>query len=158
MDSHDTIRIKNRLGEDARRVMLVFLFMFASAGAPSIYYGTEIGLSGGNDPDNRRMMPLDVSQHDMHFFLFLKQLIALRHRYPALSTPDYHFLDLNILAFYKKDEHDSILVLINNQNSDMTIDSSSIAGCYKNLMTQKDFTIYDILSMKPYDFYILKEC
>jgi glycosidase len=39
------------------RLGLAFAVMFTNPGIPLIYYGDEIGLAGGGDPDNRRMMP-----------------------------------------------------------------------------------------------------
>jgi len=39
------------------RLALAFAVMFTNPGMPLLYYGDEIGLAGGGDPDNRRMMP-----------------------------------------------------------------------------------------------------
>ena len=39
------------------RMSMGFLFVLTQPGVPLIYYGDEIGLFGGGDPDNRRMMP-----------------------------------------------------------------------------------------------------
>ncbi len=41
------------------RLGLAFAVMFTNPGIPLIYYGDEVGLAGGGDPDNRRMMPWD---------------------------------------------------------------------------------------------------
>jgi glycosidase len=48
--------LKEDLNDDPRRVKLSYLLMFLSAGAPNIYYGDEIGMTGEHDPDNRRCM------------------------------------------------------------------------------------------------------
>jgi len=50
-------------GDDAayERLGLAFAVMFTNPGIPLIYYGDEIGLAGGGDPDNRRMMPWNDS-------------------------------------------------------------------------------------------------
>jgi glycosidase len=45
--------------EPYERLALAFAFMFTSPGVPMLYYGDEIGLAGGADPDNRRLMPWD---------------------------------------------------------------------------------------------------
>jgi glycosidase len=44
------------------RLGLSFVVMMTNPGIPLIYYGDEIGLAGGGDPDNRRMMPWDDAQ------------------------------------------------------------------------------------------------
>ncbi|MFT4702999.1 MAG: glycosidase [Bradymonadia bacterium] len=43
--------------EAYERLGLSFVVMMTNPGIPLIYYGDEIGLAGGGDPDNRRMMP-----------------------------------------------------------------------------------------------------
>ncbi len=43
--------------EPYERLALAFAAMFTGPGVPLIYYGDEIGLAGGGDPDNRRRMP-----------------------------------------------------------------------------------------------------
>jgi cyclomaltodextrinase / maltogenic alpha-amylase / neopullulanase len=112
--SHDTIRIKRRLKDDVRRVKLSYLLMFLSAGAPNIYYGDEIGMTGEHDPDNRRCMLWDKKDQDLDFYNFTKRLIELRQKHPSFIDYDYHFIDLDILAFKKTTKNDEILVLINN--------------------------------------------
>jgi alpha-glucosidase len=54
LDSHDTPRLLSELGGDVARLQLAFTLLFTRPGAPCIYYGDEIGLEGGADPDCRR--------------------------------------------------------------------------------------------------------
>jgi len=51
-----TRRIQNRGPEGFRRSQMLMAFLMTAPGIPCIYYGDEIGMPGGNDPDNRRMM------------------------------------------------------------------------------------------------------
>ncbi len=60
------------------RLGVAFAIMFTNPGIPLIYYGDEIGLAGGGDPDNRRMMPWSDSELNAH-------QIALRSRVRALA-------------------------------------------------------------------------
>jgi cyclomaltodextrinase len=53
IDSHDTIRFLTSSG-DVRRLMLAALFSMTYVGMPHIWYGDEIGMQGGKDPDCRR--------------------------------------------------------------------------------------------------------
>ena len=57
-------------------------------GIPLIYYGDEIGLAGGGDPDNRRMMPWNDDQllpAQIALRSRLSQFAQLRQKYKALS-------------------------------------------------------------------------
>jgi glycosidase len=55
MDSHDTIRFLTSAG-DVRRLMLGAMFSMTYVGMPHIWYGNEVGMVGGKDPDCRRPM------------------------------------------------------------------------------------------------------
>jgi glycosidase len=50
MDSHDTARTLWTVGEDESALRLCALFQMTMPGAPCIYYGDEIGMTGANDP------------------------------------------------------------------------------------------------------------
>ncbi len=47
-------------------------------GAPTIYYGGEIGLEGDKDPDCRRAFPWQEYQWDQDLLTFVRQLISQR--------------------------------------------------------------------------------
>ena len=56
LDSHDRERIITMLGSE-QAVKFASALLFVLPGVPVIYYGDEIGLEGGKDPDNRRPFP-----------------------------------------------------------------------------------------------------
>ena len=56
LGSHDTERFMTACGGDVRKAALAAVFLFTWVGAPLIYYGDEIGMEGGTDPDCRRPM------------------------------------------------------------------------------------------------------
>jgi glycosidase len=60
-------------------------------GAPSIYYGDEVGLPGRLDPDSRRGFPLEA-HWELDVLDYHRQLIFLRHAYSALRTGAYQVL------------------------------------------------------------------
>ena len=155
--SHDTIRIKRRLNDDIRRMKLAYGFMFLSSGAPNIYYGDEIGMTGEHDPDNRRCMLWDEKEQDLEFKNFIKHLITLRNTHPSFKDYDYHFIESNILAFTKTYENDSILVLINNSNKRTLSLPKAYEGTYKNLLNQKTVVIRDKMVLETYEFLILSK-
>lgn len=96
LDSHDTARILTVVSgesdaEAERSFLLASLLMFTFPGAPSIYYGTEVGLAGGLDPDSRRSFPPRESWNET-IFMHYQDLIALRHDHDALRIGDYQVL------------------------------------------------------------------
>lgn len=78
LDSHDTARILTMCEGNQALVKQVLAFMFMHPGAPCIYYGTEIGMSGENDPDCRKCMIWDEKSQDQDMLAYTKQLIDLR--------------------------------------------------------------------------------
>jgi glycosidase len=77
LDSHDTDRLRTRLGGPARARQALALLM-SLPGAPCIYYGTEYALEGGHDPDCRRCMPWDPSPEELAFADFVRALVRMR--------------------------------------------------------------------------------
>lgn len=89
--SHDTARLLSIAGEDRASVELATLLLLTFPGAPSIYYGDEVGLPGRLDPDSRRSFPLE-ERWERDVLDYHRKLIALRHQYPALRTGSYEVL------------------------------------------------------------------
>lgn len=54
LETHDTPRFITEAGGDWYRARPAAIFQMTYQGAPSIYYGAEIGMEGGRDPDSRR--------------------------------------------------------------------------------------------------------
>ncbi len=54
---HDVARFMSEPGATPEGLKLAFTFLGTARGTPLIYYGDEIALPGGNDPDNRRDFP-----------------------------------------------------------------------------------------------------
>jgi cyclomaltodextrinase len=89
LGSHDTKRIMTKLEGSTEKVKLAFMFQFAFPGAPAIYYGDEIGLQGGKDPDCRGAFPWDRRIWNSELRGFVKKLITLRKRQACLRRGDY---------------------------------------------------------------------
>jgi cyclomaltodextrinase len=125
LDSHDTARLISIVGGDKASVELATLLLMTYPGAPSIYYGDEIGLPGTNfDPDTRRGMPWgDRASWDMQALAYHKQLIAMRHAHPALRTGAYHRLhaDEDTYAFARTNGDEALLIAVNVADAPRTI-------------------------------------
>ena len=102
----------HRPGPEARLALqLAAVWQFTGPGAPMIYYGTEVGLWGANDPCDRQPMPWsDIPADDetmgfrgplpqacsrapdLDLLAFYQKLIALRHAHPPLRRGSFHWL------------------------------------------------------------------
>jgi glycosidase len=94
LDSHDTSRLLSIAGGDVASVKLGALLLFTFPGAPSIYYGDEIGLSGAL-PDHRvrKTFPWDHPEAwNRELLEYYRELIALRKRHRALRVGAYQTL------------------------------------------------------------------
>lgn len=94
LDSHDTPRLITRCGGDVFAAWQQYALLFALPGSPCIYYGSEVLLAGGDDPDNRRCMPWDAIDAGSYTepLDMMRQLIELRSTHPAMTAADYSYL------------------------------------------------------------------
>ncbi|MBD2505663.1 glycoside hydrolase family 13 protein [Anabaena azotica] len=112
--SHDTARLLSIAGGDKPSIELATLLLLTFPGAPSIYYGDEVGLPGAIDPDSRRGFPLEANW-DREIYHAHRQLIALRHAYPALRTGDYQVLWAQgaLYVFARTLEKEELIIAVN---------------------------------------------
>lgn len=85
IDSHDTPRALHRCGGSKEKLRLLAAMQLLLPGMPFVYYGDEVGLTGGRDPDCRRGMLWDPSRQDQELFAYYQRLIQLRKAYPCLT-------------------------------------------------------------------------
>jgi cyclomaltodextrinase len=120
-----------------RRIQrMVALMQMTYVGPPMIYYGTEAGMWGADDPCDRMPMvwhdlayqpqatdprgrerPVDPVAFDTELFAFYRAAIAMRQRFPALRRGAIEFLPADdaagLLAFRRSDESDTLVVGFN---------------------------------------------
>ncbi len=85
--SHDSPRARSVLSGDVVRLRLAALLQLTLPGTPSIYYGDEIAMSGGPDPDCRRAYPTrleEVEPEGLVHRSFVRAAIRARRRHVAL--------------------------------------------------------------------------
>ncbi len=92
LDSHDTERLMNRF-HDLDKFYQQLAVLFTLPGCPCIYYGTEIAMEGGFDPDCRRCMPWDEigSEVNQERIGQMKKLIRLRKEEETFRSLYFHF-------------------------------------------------------------------
>ncbi len=92
LDSHDTERLMNRF-HDLDKFYQQLAVLFTLPGSPCIYYGTEIAMEGGFDPDCRRCMPWDEigTDENRERISQMKTLIRLRKKEETFRSLHFHF-------------------------------------------------------------------
>ncbi|CAH0304742.1 glycoside hydrolase family 13 protein [Peribacillus simplex] len=118
LGSHDTPRIFTDCGEDLARAKLIHAILLTFNGSPCIYYGDEIGLTGGMDPGCRKCMVWEDEKQNTELFNEIKTLILLRKEERLLANDGkFKFLDTagneNIVAYQKYNGERSVVILIN---------------------------------------------
>lgn len=117
LGSHDTVRIKTELEGRVDKLKLAYQFLLAYPGAPAIYYGDEIGLDGGKDPDCRKAFPWDENGWDKDLRKFIQGLISIRKKRQALRGGTYQEILVdgkkNGYSFARTQAEESLLVVLN---------------------------------------------
>lgn len=113
LGSHDTRRIQTVVGEDETLARIAAALLFTFPGTPSVYYGDEVGMVGGNDPDCRRCMIWDEQVWNSGRREFYQQLIRLRRSSPALRHGGFQILYAvgETLAFLREAPEERLLVV-----------------------------------------------
>ncbi|HEY7127708.1 MAG TPA: maltodextrin glucosidase [Ktedonobacterales bacterium] len=113
LGSHDTARALTVLGGDETRLRVAATLLFTYPGVPCVYYGDEIGLPGGGDPDNRRCMPWDQREWNLDLRAWYQQMIRLRRTSPALRWGGFQMLHATgeTIAFLREAPEERLLVV-----------------------------------------------
>ncbi|MCK4258809.1 MAG: alpha-glucosidase C-terminal domain-containing protein [Halanaerobiales bacterium] len=121
LSTHDTARFLYRADEDIWKLKVAAVFQMTFIGTPCIYYGDEIGMTGGNDPYNRASFRWDPADWNNDILTLYKNLIQIRKTYPALKTGSFKplLVDNNnkIYSFGRWDEDNRIIVALNNDST-----------------------------------------
>lgn len=163
--SHDTPRVLTECRDNVAKARLLHAILLTFPGSPCIYYGDEIGLTGGMDPGCRKCMVWEESKQNLELRGEIQQLISLRKREPLLSN-DGHFefiQSLNneyLVAYRLFNEQQSVYVFINptDQEQTFTLPFESSNLIITNLLTNNielsdNHVTYRI---SPYHYLIIK--
>jgi glycosidase len=150
LDSHDTERLlwtltpgaetraerefnAANLADGKRRLKIASLIQFTVPGAPTVYYGDEVGITGDDDPDDRRTYPwADLGgSPDNGLFAHYQTLANLRRQNPVLTDGDISILladdAADTVAYGRKTNNQAAIVVINRGSVAQTV-SISVAG------------------------------
>ncbi|WP_409421244.1 maltodextrin glucosidase [Pseudaeromonas sp. ZJS20] len=115
LDSHDTARFLTLLDGDQALMRAAVTLLFTYAGVPCVYYGDEIGLEGGRDPDCRRCFPWESTEWNHLLHDHYRRMIRLRKTHPALRRGDIHTLYAgeHSFVFARTLESDVVITALN---------------------------------------------
>jgi cyclomaltodextrinase len=123
--SHDTERFLTLCDGDVTKMKLAVLLQMTYVGAPMIYYGDEIGMTGGKDPDCRKTMIWDTTRWNMDLFRWYQKLLAIRHSSEPLRRGSFATAVTDdkrqVYGFYRTQGNDTMLVVLNNGSSPYTL-------------------------------------
>ncbi|NPV38788.1 MAG: glycoside hydrolase family 13 protein [Brevinematales bacterium] len=172
ISSHDLPRMLYELGYKRygqegyetfkRRFQLVVAFQFAFPGAPTIYYGDEIGMTGGGDPFNRGPYPwtdTGAPYGDPGLVSFFQTLGKLRHTLPVLSQGDltYRHVAEHTLVFERRLKESVFYFAMNNGTQKATITCRELEGNFVDPLTGENVSLKGEIVLGPKEFrYLVK--
>ena len=116
IDSHDTGRFYNFCKGNKDIYLLGLLTQISYVGLPMIYYGDEIFMMGGADPDNRRGMAWNSEEFNSSYHQLFKDIVKLR-KLKAFRSGDINIKEDNGLIYIDRfNKMSSYTVIMNNNN------------------------------------------
>ena len=115
LDNHDTARLATALPDRAQR-RLAQVLQFTLPGSPNLYYGTELDMAGGDDPEMRAPMRWDLATADNPVLAWNRRLVALHKDNRALRVGNYRAITAGrLIGFerYTDRAADTVVVLLN---------------------------------------------
>ncbi|MEK6226160.1 MAG: alpha-amylase family glycosyl hydrolase [Chloroflexota bacterium] len=116
IDNHDVPRFVGRDAADAAtkaRLEQGLVYLFTMPGTPVLYYGTEVALPGGPDPDDRRPMPWTDGNEDVR--QLVRDVATLRQAIPSLRRGIFDEIqsERGLLVYGRRGGPDVAVVAIN---------------------------------------------
>lgn len=141
LGSHDTPRILTLCKSDLDRAKMAATLQLTWIGAPSIYYGDELGMEGDRDPENRRGMTWNTATDSNPMLKHYRALIAARNTSRALQSGEAKLLladDANgVLAYSRTMGSEAAVTVINRSDRPRTVNLKVPAGTYRNIFDEK---------------------
>lgn len=119
LGSHDTPRFLTVAGDDPHRVALAVFAQLTLPGAPGLYYGDEIGMTGGEDPGSRGAFPWHSrASWNNDLLERTRELAAVRRNHPALKDGDFSIIwtGEDGFAFTRTSESERLLIAVNRSD------------------------------------------
>ena len=169
VDNHDTVRFTQDMAlnnqNPGTRWKLALTYMYTTPGIPIVYYGSEIALNGGADPDNRRQMNFHT---DTELIDYITKIGELRQQLPSLTRGTLEVLhEEKGMAVYKRVYKDEVAIIaINNTSKSQQVILTSkelesgkeLRGLLGNDLIKSKDDQYDlIIDREKAEIYVLAE-
>jgi len=127
--NHDVPRFASAEGSSPAKLKLAFGLTLTLRGIPQLYYGDEIGMPGGTDPDNRRDFPggwsgdpvnafaqTSRTREQQEIFSYVQSLLRLHREHATLRGGKLWHLasDESAYVFLRESEEERLVVAFNN--------------------------------------------
>ena len=163
IDNHDVPRALLQSNGNIKKFEMALMMLLTSRGIPEIYYGTEIGIEGGRDDGSIRAdfpggFPLDTrnaftsngrTKTENEIYNFVHHLLQLRKTYKSLSIGTLiQFPPANdVFIYFKIYKDEKMMVVLNNNNSKMSVDLHSVNDQLTGREKLKDLLTGKIISL-----------
>jgi len=125
LGSHDTERFLTLCAGNTALWKLAVLFQMTYPGAPSLYYGDEVGMTGGKDPGCRAPMVWDPARQDADLLAFTRGAIALRQGHAVLRRGEFApaIVDdaARLYGYVREDAAHAALILLNRSGMPVSV-------------------------------------
>ena len=138
LDSHDTARFLTVSGGNTARLKNAAAFLFTFVGMPCTYYGTEIGMTGENDPDCRKAFDWEESHWNTDLRTHYQKLMRLRKTRKALQEGTVRFRSQGDLFVMERQLQEELLVTVIN-NTDCPQNYTLSGNHVRDLLSEKAF-------------------
>lgn len=162
LSSHDIPRSLTRMGGDKRRAKLAAVFMMTSMGVPCVFYGDEVGLQGGGDPDCRKCMEWDEAKQDRDLHDFYRIIISLRKKHEALRCGRFRFLQASsekgTFVYERMNNKQHFTIWMNNTEEDVFLAHPMLAGGWRDALTEEEVATFENqlrIELEPMGYRIL---
>ena len=163
-ENHDTQRLNYLLDGNFNKFKMAMTFLMTTRGIPEIYYGSEIGMTGNKnlgDGDIRRDFPggwkgdsinaftaTGRTATENQYYDFMSKLLNWRKTKPVIHTGllTHYVPDNDVYVYFRYNEKDKIMVILNNNETNQTLELNRYAESIENKVIGTD-----VLTGKTYD-------
>ncbi len=172
---HDVKRFMSEPGATVEGLKLAATFILTARGIPVLYYGDEIGMAGGDDPDNRHDFPggwagdshnafekSGRTPQESATFDYLQKLTTLRARLEPLRRGDMLSLAEapQAWAYARRDKTGLAIVALNTSDkpAELSFHLAGVDGAFRDLLSgTNDLTLKNGTAIGPFASAIIRD-